>query len=107
MEESINTNLSDYTLDELFALFDINITRDTTYEMLKTELEDSATKYKTLFKNNAKLGIILSLCILFGINLPNKPIINLSKSHICINNINNKFAITNGINTKNKSNAFI
>jgi hypothetical protein len=55
MEESINTNLSDYTLDELFALFDINITRDTTYEMLKTELEDSATKYKTLFKNNAKL----------------------------------------------------
>jgi hypothetical protein len=29
MEESINTNLSDYTLDELFALFDITITRDT------------------------------------------------------------------------------
>ena len=55
MEESINTNLSDYTLDELFALFDINITRDTTYEILKTELEDSATKYKTLFKNNSKL----------------------------------------------------
>jgi hypothetical protein len=55
MEESINTNLSDYTLDELFALFDITITRDTTYEILKNDLEDSATKYKTLFKNNSKL----------------------------------------------------
>jgi hypothetical protein len=55
MEESINTNLSDYTLDELFALFDITITRDTTYEILKNDLEDSATKYKSLFKNNSKL----------------------------------------------------
>jgi len=55
MEESINTNLSDYTLDELFALFDITITRDTTYEILKNDLEDSAKKYKELFKNNSKL----------------------------------------------------
>jgi hypothetical protein len=55
MEDSINMNLSDYTLDELFALFDITIESDTTYEKLKDQIEKSATKYKELFKDNSRL----------------------------------------------------
>jgi hypothetical protein len=55
MEDSINMNLSDYTLDELFALFDITIRTDTTYEKLKEQIETSATRYKELFKNNSRL----------------------------------------------------
>jgi hypothetical protein len=57
MEDSINMNLSDYTLDELFALFDITIRTDTTYEKLKEQIETSATRYKELFKNNSRLVI--------------------------------------------------
>ena len=56
MEESINMNLSDYTLDELFSLFDITINSDTTYEKLKDQIEKSATKYKVLFKDNSRLA---------------------------------------------------
>jgi hypothetical protein len=55
MAESMNMNLSDYTLDELFALFDITITADTTYEKLKTQIEQSAERYKDLFKDNSSL----------------------------------------------------
>jgi hypothetical protein len=55
MEDSINMNLSDYTLDELFALFDITIKADTSYETLKSQIEESAEKYTTLFKNNPRL----------------------------------------------------
>ena len=57
MAESMNMNLSDYTLDELFSLFDITITPDTTYEKLKIQIEQSAERYKDLFKNNSNLVI--------------------------------------------------
>jgi hypothetical protein len=55
MEDSINMNLSDYTLDELWGLFDINIKADTTYEKLKEQIEQSAERYKILFKNNTRM----------------------------------------------------
>jgi hypothetical protein len=55
MTEQMNMNLSDYTLDELFALFDITITADTTYDKLKDQIDKSATRYKELFKNNKSL----------------------------------------------------
>jgi len=55
MEDSINMNLSDYTLDELFSLFDITIRTDTTYETLIEQIEKSAARYTDLFKNNPRL----------------------------------------------------
>jgi len=43
--DDINTNLSDYTIDELFSLLDINITRDSTYEDLVKTITDNTNKY--------------------------------------------------------------
>ena len=51
MIDNINMNLSDYTLDELFNLFDIKITQSTNYTDLTAQIELNASKYIDLFKN--------------------------------------------------------
>jgi hypothetical protein len=54
----INTDLSQYTLDELFTLFDIKINSNTTYEALTEQIKINGTKMVELFKNkNNKLSI--------------------------------------------------
>jgi hypothetical protein len=52
--DNINMNLSDYTLDELFNLFDIKITSNTNYPDLVSQIETNASKYIDLFKNKNK-----------------------------------------------------
>lgn len=47
----INTDLSQYTIDELFTLFEININSNTTYETLTEQIYTNGTKMIDLFKN--------------------------------------------------------
>ena len=49
--DNINMNLSEYTLDELFNLFDIKISQNTNYTDLIAQIELNASKYINLFKN--------------------------------------------------------
>ena len=52
--DNINMNLSDYTIDELFNLFDIKISQNTNYKDLVEQIEVNASKYIDLFKNKNK-----------------------------------------------------
>jgi len=52
--DNINMNLSEYTLDELFNLFDIKITPNTNYTDLISQIELNASKYINLFKGKNK-----------------------------------------------------
>jgi hypothetical protein len=52
--DNINMNLSDYSLDELFNLFDIKISQHTNYKDLVDQIELNASKYINLFKNKNK-----------------------------------------------------
>ena len=55
---NVNTNLSDYTLDELFSLFDIKINKETTYDTLTKEIETKTNNMIDIFKNkNPELSI--------------------------------------------------
>jgi hypothetical protein len=54
MIDNINMNLSEYTLDELFNLFDIKITPNTNYNDLVSQIELNASKYINLFKGKNK-----------------------------------------------------
>jgi len=47
----INTDLSQYTIDELFSLFDISINGNTTYETLTEQIKTNGTKMINYFKN--------------------------------------------------------
>ena len=49
--ETINTNLSDYTIDELFALFDIKINQQTDYESLTKQIKINGEKMISIFKD--------------------------------------------------------
>jgi hypothetical protein len=51
MTDTINTDLSQYTIDELFNLFDISINAQTTYETLTGQIYENGTKMINLFKN--------------------------------------------------------
>jgi hypothetical protein len=52
--DNINLNLSEYTLDELFNLFDVNITTNTNYPDLVQQIELKSSKYVDIFKNKNK-----------------------------------------------------
>ena len=55
---NVNTNLSDYTLDELFSLFDIQIKKDTTYETLTAEINQKSDVMIKMFEDkNPDLSI--------------------------------------------------
>jgi hypothetical protein len=51
MADTINTDLSQYSIDELFNLFEIKITQDTTYESLTKQIYENGMKMIKLFKN--------------------------------------------------------
>jgi hypothetical protein len=58
MSDNVNTDLTQYTLDELFVLFDIKINKDTTYESLSQEIKNNGTKMIEMFKyKNNSLSI--------------------------------------------------
>ena len=55
---NVNTNLSDYTLDELFSLFDIQIKKETTYETLTEEINQKSDVMIKMFEDkNPDLSI--------------------------------------------------
>ena len=58
VNNSINTNLSDYSIDELFSLFDIKIDNTTDYTKLISQIETNGNKLITTFKNtNPQLSL--------------------------------------------------
>ena len=43
--DDINTNLSDYTIDELFSLLDVGVDSNSTYEDLVNKIKTNTDKY--------------------------------------------------------------
>lgn len=57
IDNKINTNISDYTIDDIFKLLDINIEEESDYNSVKNEIEEKINKHIGIFKNlkNEKL----------------------------------------------------
>ena len=56
--DEINTNLSDYTMDELFSLLDININKNSTYEDLVNTIKTNTEQYIKNFTQLNKPKIV-------------------------------------------------
>lgn len=56
--ENINTNLSDYTIDELFSLLDITIKNESTYDELVNKIKTNTDKYIDTFTKLNKQTIV-------------------------------------------------
>ena len=56
--DEINTNLSDYTIDELFSLLDITINTNSTYDELVKTIKTNTDKYITNFTRMNKPNIV-------------------------------------------------
>ena len=56
--DEINTNLSDYTIDELFSLLDISINKNSTYEELVNTIKLNTNKYIDNFTKLNKPSIV-------------------------------------------------
>jgi len=54
----VNTNLSDYTIDELFSLLDITIKNESTYDELVTKIKTNTDKYIDHFTKLNKQNIV-------------------------------------------------
>jgi hypothetical protein len=77
MADTINTDLSQYTIDELFNLFDIKITSYTTYESLTKQIYENGMRMINTFKNkNDKLAIFFEKATNFLLENKSLPIDN-------------------------------
>lgn len=56
--DDINTNLSDYTIDELFSLLDVSIDSNSTYEDLVNKIKKNTEKYIKNFTQLNKPNIV-------------------------------------------------
>jgi len=64
--EHMNTNLSDYSIDELFTLFDININENTDYNSLTTQIENNGKKMINIFKStNPEVANFINKAMLY------------------------------------------
>lgn len=55
---NINTNISDYSLDDLLTLFDINLSSDDDYETIVQDINDRVNKYIEFFEKTKNRKII-------------------------------------------------
>lgn len=77
MADTINTDLSQYTIDELFNLFDIKITSYTTYESLTKQIYENGMRMINTFKNkNDKLSTFFEKATNFLLENKSLPIDN-------------------------------
>lgn len=53
-----NINIKDYTMDELFKLLSVNVTKNSTYDDIKSQIETSADNYITQFETLQKPEIV-------------------------------------------------
>jgi hypothetical protein len=101
MIDNINMNLSEYTLDELFNLFDIKITSNTNYPDLVSQIELNASKYINLFKDkNKKIADFFEKAKNILINSDSKP------NSTIIQYAHNYNPFSEGIKTENNGNMF-
>ena len=56
--ESINTDISTYTLDELFSLLDITIHENSTTESVKKLIEERSNVYIKMFTDSGRLNLV-------------------------------------------------
>jgi hypothetical protein len=63
---SINTNLADYTIDELFSLFDVKIDENTNYATLLSQIETNGAKLINTFKTtNPHLALFFEKALVY------------------------------------------